>query len=106
MLYGRGLESDKVDALFAGAAAGRGGVLVVRGEPGVGKTALLADATSRAADVHSADTRFRVRVAAGVFCAPPAAATCPSLSRSSLSRSGWTRRPLALCSMNKREAHS
>ena len=48
MLYGRALESARLDALFADAAAGRGGVVVVRGEPGVGKTALLADACSRA----------------------------------------------------------
>src|SRR5262249_46024800 len=36
------------DALFADAAADRGGVVVVRGDPGVGKTALVADACSRA----------------------------------------------------------
>jgi DNA-binding CsgD family transcriptional regulator len=34
--------------LFADAAAARGGAVVVRGDPGVGKTALLADACSRA----------------------------------------------------------
>jgi DNA-binding CsgD family transcriptional regulator len=49
VLYGRALESARLDALFAGAAAGRGGVVVVRGEPGVGKSALLSDASSRAA---------------------------------------------------------
>jgi DNA-binding CsgD family transcriptional regulator len=43
------LESARLDALFADAAAGRGGVVVVRGEPGVGKSALLSDASSRAA---------------------------------------------------------
>jgi DNA-binding CsgD family transcriptional regulator len=48
MLYGRALESARLDALFADAAAGRGGVVVVRGDPGVGKTALLEDACSRA----------------------------------------------------------
>ena len=40
VLYGRALESARLDALFADAAAGRGGVVVVRGEPGVGKSAL------------------------------------------------------------------
>jgi DNA-binding CsgD family transcriptional regulator len=49
MLWGRASESARLDALFADAAAGRGGVLVVRGEPGVGKSALLSDAPSRAA---------------------------------------------------------
>ena len=48
MLYGRAAESGRLDALFDQAAAGRGGALVVRGEPGVGKTALLSDAVSRA----------------------------------------------------------
>jgi DNA-binding CsgD family transcriptional regulator len=49
MLWGRASESVRLDALFADAAAGRGGVVVVRGEPGVGKSALLSDASSRAA---------------------------------------------------------
>ena len=49
MLWGRASESARLDALFADAAAGRGGVVVVRGEPGVGKSALLSDASSRAA---------------------------------------------------------
>ena len=48
MLYGRTAESGRLDALFDEAAAGRGGALVVRGEPGVGKTALLTDAVYRA----------------------------------------------------------
>ena len=48
MLYGRTAESGRLDALFDQTAAGRGGALVVRGEPGVGKTTLLTDAVSRA----------------------------------------------------------
>lgn len=48
MLWGRAVESARLDALFGDAAAGRGGVVVVRGEPGVGKSALLSDASSRA----------------------------------------------------------
>jgi hypothetical protein len=48
MLWGRAAESARLDALFADAAAGRGGVVVVRGEPGVGKSALLSEASSRA----------------------------------------------------------
>jgi hypothetical protein len=58
-LLGRGPETARLDALIAGAAAGRGGALVVEGEPGVGKTALLADAAQRA-------SRFRVLRVAGV----------------------------------------
>ena len=38
MLWGRASESARLDAVFADAAAGRGGVVVVRGEPGVGKS--------------------------------------------------------------------
>jgi hypothetical protein len=48
MLYGRSVESGRLAALSAEAANGRGGALVVRGEPGVGKSALIADAVSRA----------------------------------------------------------
>lgn len=48
MLVGRTVESGRLDALLAGAASGRGGALVVRGEPGVGKTALLENAVTRA----------------------------------------------------------
>jgi len=42
-------ERARIAALLAAAHAGRSGVLLVRGEAGVGKTALLADATARAA---------------------------------------------------------
>jgi DNA-binding CsgD family transcriptional regulator len=49
MLWGRASESARLDALIADAAAGRGGVVVVRGEPGAGKSALLSDASARAA---------------------------------------------------------
>ncbi|MCV2491818.1 LuxR family transcriptional regulator [Geodermatophilus sp. YIM 151500] len=48
MLQGREDERARVDALLADAAAGRGGALVLRGHPGVGKSALLADAVARA----------------------------------------------------------
>jgi DNA-binding CsgD family transcriptional regulator len=41
MLHGRSGETARVDELLAGARAGHSGVLVLRGEPGVGKTALL-----------------------------------------------------------------
>jgi len=48
-LYGRSVEISVVDGLLAGARAGRSGVLVVRGDPGVGKTALLDYAAAAAA---------------------------------------------------------
>ncbi|MBY3552354.1 helix-turn-helix transcriptional regulator [Modestobacter lapidis] len=51
MLYGRAAERARIDLLVAGAADARGGALVVRGEPGVGKTALLTDAIDRATAV-------------------------------------------------------
>lgn len=52
MLHGRTRERATIGRLLAGARAGEGGVLVVRGEPGIGKSALLADAAERAAGMR------------------------------------------------------
>ena len=41
MLHGRSAEAARIDHLLAAARDGRSGVLVIRGEAGVGKTALL-----------------------------------------------------------------
>ncbi|MEV6064850.1 AAA family ATPase [Nocardia asteroides] len=41
MLHGRDTEQATIDALLSGARAGRSGALVLRGEAGIGKTALL-----------------------------------------------------------------
>ncbi|MFD0348196.1 ATP-binding protein [Kitasatospora aburaviensis] len=60
MLYGREREQAVVEALLDGARSGRSGVLVVRGEPGIGKTALLEHA------VAAAGGGFRVIRATGV----------------------------------------
>jgi DNA-binding CsgD family transcriptional regulator len=51
MLLGRESEQRAVDDLLEGARAGRSGVLIVRGEPGIGKTALLAYAAERAEEM-------------------------------------------------------
>ncbi|MGW4693794.1 AAA family ATPase [Kitasatospora cineracea] len=59
MLYGRGTERAAVDRLLAAAGGGRAGALVLRGEPGIGKSALL-DAAAEAA------AGWRVLRAAGV----------------------------------------
>jgi DNA-binding CsgD family transcriptional regulator len=48
MLYGRRTECDALDRLLADARRSRSGVLVVRGEAGVGKSALLDHAAGRA----------------------------------------------------------
>lgn len=40
-LYSREAETQRIDSLLDSARAGRGGVLVLRGEPGAGRTALL-----------------------------------------------------------------
>jgi len=48
VLYGRAVEQSVIDDLLAGASTGRSGVLVIRGDPGIGKTALLDYAAQRA----------------------------------------------------------
>ena len=75
-LLGRSREREALDRLLRAARAGRGGALVVQGDPGVGKTALLED-TAKVAQ------QFRVLRTAGTegeqdfpyaalhrFCAP------------------------------------
>ena len=59
MLQGRQSECEVLDRLLEEARAGRSGALVVCGEPGIGKTALLDHAVESAAD-------FRVVRAVGV----------------------------------------
>ena len=50
VLAGRGTECAKLDQLLADARLGRSGVLVLRGEPGIGKSALLQYAGGSAKD--------------------------------------------------------
>lgn len=77
-LLGRLRERQTVDRLLADARAGRSGVLVVRGDAGIGKTALL----THMCDI-AASERFRVETSTGAeaeaqfafaglhqFCAP------------------------------------
>jgi DNA-binding CsgD family transcriptional regulator len=52
MLHGRDAERSLVTELLDAARHSHSGVLVVRGDPGVGKTALLEDATDRATDMQ------------------------------------------------------
>jgi DNA-binding CsgD family transcriptional regulator len=52
VLYGRDAERDQIGALLKGARESRSAALVVRGEPGIGKTALLEDTRERATDMH------------------------------------------------------
>jgi DNA-binding CsgD family transcriptional regulator len=52
LLYGRDAERSIIGGLLVGARESRSGVLVVRGEAGVGKSALLQDARERASDLR------------------------------------------------------
>jgi predicted ATPase len=52
MLYGREAERARLGALLGDARESRSGVLVIRGEAGVGKSALLEDARERAPDMQ------------------------------------------------------
>src|SRR4051812_1282274 len=49
MLLGRAEETERIDALIAAARAGKGGALVLRGEPGIGKSSLLEHALAGSA---------------------------------------------------------
>ncbi|MER6254171.1 AAA family ATPase [Streptomyces sp. NPDC001584] len=65
-LFGRTADLDRID-LFLGGVARDGGPLLLLGEPGVGKTALLAAAVSRAEErgmriVAIAGAEYRVRL--------------------------------------------
>ena len=57
MLLGRDAECERIERLVARARGGESGVLVLRGEPGIGKTALLEHAAASA----EAATVLRVR---------------------------------------------
>ena len=57
MLYGRDAERAWIGELLDAARDSRSGALVVRGEPGIGKTALLDDTRERAEDMHVLSAR-------------------------------------------------
>jgi DNA-binding CsgD family transcriptional regulator len=52
VLYGREAERALIDSLIAKAAEARSGVLVLRGDPGIGKSALLDYAAEKRASCH------------------------------------------------------
>ncbi len=60
-MVGRRTEREAVERFLTDARAGRSGALVVFGEAGIGKTALLEHARERAAEPE-----FRVESATGV----------------------------------------
>jgi DNA-binding CsgD family transcriptional regulator len=57
VLHGRAAERAAIQEVLDGARGSRGGALVLRGDPGVGKSALLADAVADAADVRGLVSR-------------------------------------------------
>lgn len=52
MLIGREAERRAIERLIAGARVGSSGVLLITGEPGIGKTALVTEAATLAADLR------------------------------------------------------
>jgi DNA-binding CsgD family transcriptional regulator len=56
VLVGRQVERARIDELLERVRRGRSGTLVVRGEPGIGKTSLLAYAAGAAADMAVVQT--------------------------------------------------
>jgi DNA-binding CsgD family transcriptional regulator len=57
MLYGRDAERSAVTTLLDAARDSRSGVLVLRGQPGTGKSALLQDAVEQASDLQVLEAR-------------------------------------------------
>ena len=53
--FGRTRERERLDAMLARARDGRSAVLVIRGEPGIGKTALLRYAARQASGLRTAE---------------------------------------------------
>lgn len=58
-LVGRGTETGRIADALADARTGRGGTVIVTGEPGVGKTRLAAEALAAARDAGMAAARGR-----------------------------------------------
>jgi DNA-binding CsgD family transcriptional regulator len=52
---GRALERERLDAMLAQARGGQSAILVIRGEPGIGKTALLRYAARQASGLRTAE---------------------------------------------------
>src|SRR6476659_5420902 len=57
MLVGRESEQLTIERLLAGARVGRSGVLVLTGDPGIGKTSLLEHARTLAAGMRTVTAR-------------------------------------------------
>lgn len=70
MLHGRDVERARLAALVASARAGRAAVLVVLGDPGVGKSALLGDLVASVA-TEQEGAAVRVLTTAGVESEAP-----------------------------------
>ncbi|MFI6870815.1 AAA family ATPase [Nocardia sp. NPDC050406] len=64
MFYGRSAEIAAIESLLIEAAAGRAGIVVVRGEAGIGKSALLAQIAAKATAADGSPG-FRVLRASG-----------------------------------------
>ncbi|MGO4756103.1 ATP-binding protein, partial [Streptomyces sp. 2MCAF27] len=66
VMHGRAEELHALDGLLAAARGGRSGVLVVRGAPGIGKSALLNHVAAAAADPAHPAVPFRTIRSTGI----------------------------------------
>jgi len=89
VLFGRQRERGVLDRLLVGARDGHGGAILVLGEPGIGKTALIEQAVTSAQDFRVLRTGLGYTIGASTGAGP---ARMPRGSRPGTRRAQAVRR--------------